>query len=169
MIWFQKVYLHLEWTLPKEMQKNGLVDVIITRLRWTYTDQSVKLCYRSKYSDLVPAPQQKSRKCKVRIDPESHSFLRLYEVLCYHALESTDPALEDALTYMQLIYPLSRTAWKLPIFRNSVMGCHFIANFAKSITNNSVSEFCFLASNICFSHSVGWIEFIKHTFGSCTR
>ena len=26
------------------------------------------------------------------------------------ALENTDPALEDALTYMQLIYPLSRAA-----------------------------------------------------------
>ena len=29
MFWYQKVYLHLEWTLPKEMQINGLVDVII--------------------------------------------------------------------------------------------------------------------------------------------
>ena len=110
MFWDQKVYLHLEWTLPKEMQINGLVDVIITRLRWTYADQSVKSCYRSKYSGLVSPSQPKSRKCKVRIDPESHSFSRLYEVLCYHALENTDPALEDALTYMQLIYPLSRAA-----------------------------------------------------------
>ena len=100
----------LEWTLPKEMQINGLVDVIITRLRWTYADQSVKICYRSKYSGLVSPSQPKSRKCKVRIDPESHSFIRLYEVLCYHALENTDPALEDAVTYMQLIYPLSRAA-----------------------------------------------------------
>ena len=110
MFWYQKVYLHLEWTLPKEMQINGLVDVIITRLRWTYADQSVKICYCSKYSGLVSPSQPKSRKCKVRIDPESHSFSRLYEVLCYHALENTDPALEDALTYMQLIYPLSRAA-----------------------------------------------------------
>ena len=110
MFWYQKVYLHLEWTLPKEMQINGLVDVIITRLRWTYADQSVKICYRSKYSGLVSPSQLKSRKCKVRIDPESHSFIRLYEVLCYHALENTDPALEDAVTYMQLIYPLSRAA-----------------------------------------------------------
>ena len=110
MIWYQKVYLHLEWTLPKEMQINGLVDVIITRLRWTYADQSVKICYRSKYSGLVSPSQPKSRKCKVRIDKESHSFSRLYEVLCYHALENTDPALEDAVTYMQLIYPLSRAA-----------------------------------------------------------
>ena len=110
MIWYQKVYLHLEWTLPKELQINGLVDVIITRLRWTYADQSVKICYRSKYSGLVSPSQPKSRKCKVRIDPESHSFSRLYEVLCYHALENTDPALEDAGTYMQLIYPLSRSA-----------------------------------------------------------
>ena len=110
MFWYQKVYLHLEWTLPKEMQINGLVDVIITRLRWTYADQSVKICYRSKYSGLVSPSQPKSRKCKVRIDPESHSFSRLYEVLCYYALENTDPALEDAVTYMQLIYPLSRAA-----------------------------------------------------------
>ena len=110
MFWYQKVYLHLEWTLPKEMQINGLVDVIITRLRWTYADQSVKICYRSKYSGLVSPSQPKSRKCKVRIDPESHSFIRLYEVLCYHALENTDPALEDAVTYMQLIYPLSGAA-----------------------------------------------------------
>ena len=110
MFWYQKVYLHLEWTLPKEMQINGLVDLIITRLRWTYADQSVKICYRSKYSGLVSPSQPKSRKCKVRIDPESHSFSRLYEVLCYHALENTDPALEDAVTYMQLIYPLSRAA-----------------------------------------------------------
>ena len=109
MFWYQKVYLHLEWTLPKEIQINGL-QVIITRLRWTYADQSVKICYRSKYSGLVSPSQPKSRKCKVRIDPESHSFSRLYEVLCYHALENTDPALEDALTYMQLIYPLSRAA-----------------------------------------------------------
>ena len=110
MFWYKKVYLHLEWTLPKEMQINGLVDVIITRLRWTYADQSVKFCYRSKYSGLVSPSQPKSRKCKVRIDPESHSFSRLYEVLCYHVLENTDPALEDAVTYMQLIYPLSRAA-----------------------------------------------------------
>ena len=109
-VWYQRVYLHLEWTLPKEMQINGLVDVIITRLRWTYADQSVKICYRSKYSGLVSPSQPKSRKCKVRIDPESHSFSRLYEVHCYHALENTDPALEDAVTYMQLIYPLSRAA-----------------------------------------------------------
>ena len=116
-----KVYLHLEWTLPKEMQINGLVDVIITRLRWTYADQSVKICYRSKYSGLVSPSQPKPRKCKVRIDPESHSFSRLYEVLCYYALENTDPALEDALTYMQLIYPLSRAALKLSIFKNSLI------------------------------------------------
>ena len=94
----------------KGMQISELVDVIITRLRWTYADQSVKICYCSKYSGLVSPSQPKSRKCKVRIDPESHSFSRLYEVLCYHALENTDPALEDALTYMQLIYPLSRAA-----------------------------------------------------------
>ena len=49
-------------------------------------------------------------KMKVRIDSESHSFSRLYEVLCYNALKKTDPALEDALTYMQLIYPLSTAA-----------------------------------------------------------
>ena len=110
MFWYQKVYSHLDWTLPKELQINGLVGVIITRLRWTYEDQSVKICYRSKYSGLVSPFQPKSRKCKVRIDPESHSFSRLYEVLCNHALENTDPALEDALTYMQLIYPLSRAA-----------------------------------------------------------
>ena len=99
-----------EWTLPKEMQIKGLVDVIITRLRWTYADQSVKVCYCSKYSGLLSPSQPKPRKCKVRNDPESHSFSRLYKVLCYHALENTDPALEDALTYMQLIYPLSRAA-----------------------------------------------------------
>ena len=110
MFWYQKVYLPLEWTLPKEMQINGLVDVIITRLRWTYADQPVKICYRSKYSRLVSPSQPKSRKCKVQIDPESHSFSRLYEVLCYNAWENTDPALEDALTLMQLIYPLSRAA-----------------------------------------------------------
>ena len=100
MFWYQKVYLHLEWTLPKEIQISGLVDVIITRLRWTYADQSVKVCYRSQYSDLVSPFKRKSRKSKVRIDPESHSFSRLYEVLCYHALENTDPALEGALIYM---------------------------------------------------------------------
>ena len=77
MFWYQKLYLHLEWTLPKEMQINGLGDVIITRLRWTYADQSVKICYRSKYSGLVSPFQPKSRKCKVRIHPESHSFSRL--------------------------------------------------------------------------------------------
>ena len=120
MFWYQKVYLHLEWTLPKEMQINGLVDVILTRLRWTYSDQSVKICYFSKYSGLVSPSQPKSRKCKVRIDPELHSFSRLYEVLCYHALENTDPAMEDALTYMQLIYPLSRAAEKHSIFKNSL-------------------------------------------------
>ena len=74
MFWYQKVYLHLEWTLPKEMQINGIGDVIITRLRWTYADQSVKICYRSKYSDLVSPSRPKCRKCKVRIDPGSHSF-----------------------------------------------------------------------------------------------
>ena len=67
MFWYQKVYLHLEWTLPKEMQINGLVDVIITRLRWTYADQSVKICYRSKYSGLVSPPSQNPENAKCEL------------------------------------------------------------------------------------------------------
>ena len=51
-----------KWTLPKAVQINGLVDLIITKFRWTYADQSVKICYRSKYSDLVSPSPPKSRK-----------------------------------------------------------------------------------------------------------
>ena len=64
MFWYQKLHLHLEWTLPKEMQINELVDVIITRLRWTYADQSVKICYRSKYSG-PPSQNPENPKCEL--------------------------------------------------------------------------------------------------------
>ena len=70
-----KRYLHLEWTLPKEMQINGLVEVIITRLRWTYADQSVKICYRSKYSGLVSPFSQNPENAKCELI-QSHTVFQ---------------------------------------------------------------------------------------------
>ena len=55
------------------------------RLRWTYTDRSVKVYYRYKYSDLLPPSQPKSRKCNVRFDPQF--FQDLGSLLLDHTVQ----------------------------------------------------------------------------------
>ena len=82
------------WQVPTEKRTLGFYSALLTKVSWNYATYVVRR-FRTKTTKL-----DITDKSNLQVHSGSKAMASLYDLLCYHSLTSTDPLLEELLSYL---------------------------------------------------------------------
>ena len=93
-----KNYPNCIWHVPTEWHTLRFYSALLTKVYWNYATHFVRVC-------VTPISPKTSKldltdKSNLRVQFGSKAMASLYDLLCYHSLTSTDPLLEEILSYL---------------------------------------------------------------------
>ena len=93
-----KIFPKCIWQVPSEWHTLGFLSALLTKVFWNYATHIVRVC-------ITPISPQTfnldlNDKSKLHVHFGSKAMASLYDLLCYHSLSSTDPLLEELLSYL---------------------------------------------------------------------
>ena len=89
---------HKIWHVPPEWHGVNFDSALLTTVYWNYATHIVRVCVYSK-SPINPSLSF-TKTSNLQKKFGSKSMATFYDLLCYHSLMSTDPLLEDLLSYV---------------------------------------------------------------------
>ena len=95
---FHKIYTNCTWQVPTEWHTLGFYSALLTKVYCNYATHIVRV-------GVTPISPKTSKldltdKSNNQVQFGSKAMASLYNLLCYHSLTSTDPLLEELLTYL---------------------------------------------------------------------
>ena len=94
----KKIYPNCIWIVPPEWHGLKFYSALLTKVYWNYATDIVRVCVTAvSPSTLKP---DVNRKSNIQIRFGSKAMGSLYELLCHHSLSSSDPLLDELLTYL---------------------------------------------------------------------
>ena len=93
-----KIYPNCIWQVPTEWHTLGFFSVFLIKVYWNYATHIVRVC-------VIPILPQTSKldftdKSNLQVHFGSKAMASSYDLLSYHSLTSTDPLLEELLSYL---------------------------------------------------------------------
>ena len=93
-----KIYPNCIWQVPTEWHSVGFNSALLTKIYWNYATHIVRVC-------VTPISPKASKldltdKISLKVHFGFKAMASLYDLLCYHSLTSTDPLLEELLSYL---------------------------------------------------------------------
>ena len=80
------------------MAYSGFFSALLTKVSWNYATHIVRVCV----TPILPKTSKLDHtdKSNLQVHFGSKAMASLYDLLCYHALTSKDPLLEELLAYL---------------------------------------------------------------------
>ena len=93
-----KIYPNCICQVPTEWHTLGFYSALLTKVYWNHATHIVRVC-------VTPISPKTSKldltdKSNLQVHFGSKAMASLYDLLCYHSLTSTDPLLEELLSYL---------------------------------------------------------------------
>ena len=84
--------------MPPEWFGLNFISALLTKVYWNYATPIVRVCV-SPLGPIYPHLHL-SKNCSIQVKFGSKAMASLYDLLCYHSFTSTDPLLEELLSYL---------------------------------------------------------------------
>ena len=94
-----KIYPNCIWHVPPEWYGLIFNSALLTKVYWNYATHIVRVCVSSKSPINPSLPFTKKSNLQVKFG--SKAMASLYDLLWYHSLISTNPLLEELLSYLR--------------------------------------------------------------------
>ena len=93
-----KTHPNCIWQVPTEWHTLGFYSPLLNKVYWNYTTHIVRVCN----TPILPQTSKLDLNDKSNLQGNfgSKAMASLYDLLCYHSLTSTDPLLEELITYL---------------------------------------------------------------------
>ena len=98
-----KFYPNCQWMVTHCWPNLTLDTVLLTNVYWSYSTHIVRVCFTPLIEPTLK--QDLKRKSNVQITSSSPAMASLYELLCYHSLDNSDPIMDELLTFIQFTQP----------------------------------------------------------------
>ena len=93
-----KIYPNWIGILPHAWHGLKVYSALFTKVSWNYATDIVRVCVTAISASTLKLDV--NRKCSIQICFNSKAMGSLYELLCHHALSSSDPLLDKILSYL---------------------------------------------------------------------
>ena len=87
--------------------------VLLTKVYWSYSTHIVRVCFTPLIEPTLK--QDLKRMSNVQITFNSPAMASLYELLCYHSLDNSDPIMDEFHIFIHFTQPSLYSSSALPI------------------------------------------------------
>ena len=98
-----KFYSNCQWTVSHCWPDLALDIVFLTKVYWSYSTRIVRVCFTPLLQPTLK--RDLKRKSNVQITFNSSAMDSLYEILCYHSFDNSDPIMDEFLTFIHFTQP----------------------------------------------------------------